>query len=83
MMKKAKKQAKGTEQRIAREEFLQELKNPTPKLDESAQDILQKIRDRNSRFAKRKTKLSPYDCGSPDSAAAKMWDSLRRKAGIR
>ncbi len=68
----------GIEERIKREQFLQELKNPTPKMDGSAQDILEKITARKQGAT---TSKSPYDCGG-NSLAADQWRKLRKMAGI-
>jgi len=61
-LKKTLKKEKGLKARLARQEFLHALKNGKPKQKpetQSAQDILQKIRDRNSRVAK----TNPYNAG--------------------
>lgn len=92
MMKKTKKKAKGLEARIAREEFLQELKTPTPKVesnpsadpsaDETADEILKKIRERSGiKPYTPKKNINPYNAG-PGGAADNMWKSLRKMAGI-
>ena len=81
-MKKTKKKAMGIEERIKREQFLQELKNPTPKIDKSAEDILHQIRKKRAENKRRERMQSPYDCGG-NSIAAQMWDSLRKDRGIR
>jgi len=84
-MKKAKKRAKGLEERIAREEFLQELKNPTPKQDqdETAQDILKKIRERAGiKPYSPKKNISAYDAG-PDGAMGSILKKIRKVSGIR
>ena len=83
MMKKSKKQAKGIEQRIAREEFLHELKNPTPKEVDTAADILAKIRKKGGMIPYTpKKNISPYDAGS-DGAMGTLLNKLRQRAGIK
>ena len=79
MMKKSKKKNMGLEQRIAREEFLQELKSPTPKQDDGAQEILQKIRERNKRYSSR---TDPYNAGAGGPMDT-LLKKLRKRAGLK
>ena len=86
-MKRTKKKNMGLEERIKREQFLQELKNPTTRNDREKQDgldILKKIRDRanQNNQPKRSRSPSPYDCGT-GSVAERAWEVMRRKAGIK
>ena len=75
-MKRTVKKSKGLELRIKREEFLQELKNPTTKAQEvEANEILKKIRNRRMG----KPGSNPYNAG----ADGPMMKALRKLAGIR
>ena len=92
-MKRTVKKNRGLELRIAREKFLQELKDPAPKPvhDESADEILKKIRQRagasptkmgkpgSNPYKKTGPKPIAYDAG-PDGAMGKI---LRKLAGLR
>jgi len=77
-MKRTVKKNKGLELRIKREKFLQELKNPTTKLQEAESEILKKIRNRRMG----KPGSNPYNAGA-DGPMGSLLKRLQRKAGIR
>ena len=90
-IKRTVKKNNGLEARIAREKFLKELKTPTTKQENSAEAILQKIRQRrgpspnkmgkpgSNPYKKSGPKPNAYDAG-PDGAMGKM---LRKLTGTR
>lgn len=81
-IKRTCKKEKGLKARISREKFLQELKNPTPKLaqdSDATKEILRKIRARSTQ----NTRNTMYagSLGSPN-VRNKIMDAIKKMAGI-
>jgi len=84
-MKRTVKKNKGLELRIKREEFLQELKNPTTKAQEAeANEILKKIRQRAGASPTRMGKpgSNPYNAGA-GGAMDNLLKKIRTRTGIK
>lgn len=84
-LKKTLKKDKGLKARLARQEFLHALKNgkPKPVSNDTAQDILAKIRARGSaKPYTPKKNISPYNAG-PGGAMDTLLDKLRKRAGLK
>ena len=83
-LKRSLRKDKGDKAKLERLQFIDALKNGKPEvIDHTADEILNKIRQRGRIYPYQpKKNISPYDAG-PDGAMGKLVGKLRKRAGLK